>query len=150
MVPWNACSTRPRILIPAVCCAPRPACGHKRANGWPPSRAVCRTYAPYRRVAPSSRVANCAFPNARRAFHRCWRWLRNTRGAACARERLVLELRDLVKHYPAQASFWCGATLSGIISALDDVSLRIEAGKTLGLVGESGSGKSTLGRCILL
>jgi len=33
--------------------------------------------------------------------------------------------------------------------AVNDVSLRVVQGRTLGLVGESGSGKSTLGRCIL-
>ncbi|MCC5816204.1 MAG: ABC transporter ATP-binding protein [Leptospira sp.] len=35
------------------------------------------------------------------------------------------------------------------IVAVEDVSLKIQKGKTLGLVGESGCGKSTLGRAIL-
>ncbi|MGH8417791.1 MAG: ABC transporter ATP-binding protein [Pseudomonas sp.] len=35
------------------------------------------------------------------------------------------------------------------LKAVDDISLSIELGKTLGIVGESGSGKSTLGQAIL-
>jgi oligopeptide/dipeptide ABC transporter ATP-binding protein len=35
------------------------------------------------------------------------------------------------------------------VTAVDEVSLTIERGKTLGLAGESGSGKTTLGKCIL-
>ncbi|CAM0117322.1 ATP-binding cassette domain-containing protein [Rhabdochlamydiaceae symbiont of Dictyostelium giganteum] len=41
------------------------------------------------------------------------------------------------------------STSRGLITAVNGVSLKIEAGKTLGLVGESGSGKSTLGRMLL-
>lgn len=35
------------------------------------------------------------------------------------------------------------------LRAVDDVSFKLEAGKTIGVVGESGCGKTTLGRTIL-
>ncbi|MGO5023295.1 ABC transporter ATP-binding protein [Lawsonibacter sp. LCP25S3_G6] len=40
-------------------------------------------------------------------------------------------------------------TPRGMLHAVDDVSLSIQKGKTLGIVGESGCGKSTLGRLML-
>ena len=60
---------------------------------------------------------------------------------------LILEVKNLQKHFPIEKSFF-GKTLS-TLKAVDNVSFKLEKGKTIGVVGESGCGKTTLGRTIL-
>lgn len=52
----------------------------------------------------------------------------------------LIDIRHLKKYFNVS---------SGQLHAVDDVSLTIRRGRTLGLVGESGCGKSTLGRVII-
>lgn len=60
----------------------------------------------------------------------------------------ILEVRDLVKHYPLTHGVVFRRTL-GAVQAVDGVSFDLRPGETLGVVGESGSGKSTLAKMLI-
>ena len=52
----------------------------------------------------------------------------------------MIEVRHLKKYFD---------TPKGTLHAVDDITFKIEKGRTMGVVGESGCGKSTLGRTII-
>ncbi len=59
----------------------------------------------------------------------------------------LLEVKNLKMHFPIHAGLFRRTV--GYVKAVDDVSLTVRSGETLGLVGESGCGKTTLGRSIM-
>jgi len=60
---------------------------------------------------------------------------------------VILRVENLKKYFPIRGGFF--EKVIGNVRAVDDISLEIRAGETLGIVGESGCGKSTTGRAIL-
>jgi oligopeptide/dipeptide ABC transporter ATP-binding protein len=59
----------------------------------------------------------------------------------------LYRVTDLRKYYPIKSGFLRNTVAQ--VQAVDDVTLDINKGETLGLVGESGCGKTTTGRVLL-
>jgi oligopeptide transport system ATP-binding protein len=60
----------------------------------------------------------------------------------------LIEVSNLVKHFPIKEGLLIDREVAAV-HAVDDVSLTLREGETLGLVGESGCGKTTLCRTII-
>ena len=59
----------------------------------------------------------------------------------------LLEVQNLKVHFPVKHGVF--SRTQEFVKAVDDVSLSLAPGETLGLVGESGCGKTTLGRAVI-
>ncbi len=70
-----------------------------------------------------------------------------TTSAGAGSGDVLLELRNVVKHFPLKSQKLI-STEREYVHAVEDVSLQVRRGETLGLVGETGCGKSTLARCV--
>jgi len=67
--------------------------------------------------------------------------------ADAAVNHALVEVQHLTKFFPVRKGLF--SRVRAHVRAVDDVSVDIPRGRTLGLVGESGCGKTTLGRTIL-
>src|SRR5712672_245455 len=70
-------------------------------------------------------------------------------GPLSVRENIMnlLEVKNLKVYF--KVKYWFLSRVKAHVKAVDDGSLTIQQGETLGLVGGSGCGKTTLGRAIV-
>jgi peptide/nickel transport system ATP-binding protein len=128
LAPPSGCRFRPRCRLATDRCHEEPALTAAEA-GLPGHLVACHRVSEVDALLP--------LPKAVRG---------TVKAAADGDAQPILDLKDVGKVFPIGAGFLRQPLL---IRAVNDVTLDIKRGETLGLVGESGCGKSTLGRLVL-
>ncbi|MEM2108562.1 MAG: ABC transporter ATP-binding protein [Candidatus Bathyarchaeia archaeon] len=70
-------------------------------------------------------------------------------GSEKVSKELILEVKNLVKHYPLTSRGVFLKKEVGVVHAVDGVTFSVIKGETFGLVGESGCGKTSTARAVL-
>ena len=129
----------PNLLNPPEGCRFRPRCRY--------AIDVCTEVPPFREIEPGH-FAGCHRTPEIETLDRA------TEGADAPETTSVgtdgaemLAIKGASKFFPVGGGFLNGETR--YVRAINDVTLAVRKGETLGLVGESGCGKSTLGRLVL-
>ena len=121
----------PSPTAPPSGCAFHPRCPHARLSD------PCATVVPELRGLPGGGEAACHLAGEIRPRAPSGSGTRSARPSG----DVVLEVKELVKHFPARRGTE--------VHAVCGVSFHVRAAETLGLVGESGCGKTTTARLIL-
>jgi peptide/nickel transport system ATP-binding protein len=141
-----------RGRVPAPKDRPKSACIFAPRCDYATDR--CRTERPLLRVLDPGHKARCFY--AEEIEPGAWRppegLVPELTSAAVSVEKPLLEVKDLKTYYEQESK--SVLSLVGLgeklhVKAVDEVSISVPAGKTLGVVGESGCGKSTLAKTIV-